>query len=219
MAKIACSGMSPVKKKIALIVGLISVFAGGTFCWWYSLRPILVVYVDADLSRHLDHARFKRVYREAGVWRIRMLEGEPTQELGEAPGEVRIALKLSQDWNPKLDEEMRARGYTGPGYTDLRTGIAYHPDIKKFLAKHRAKFQKAGLMDWEALERGMITNTAIHEGWHAIAQSTSHNARDPESVMYENPSGAALNYCSNRMKFTAGHRDRLRDMFAPKYPW
>jgi hypothetical protein len=218
MSNVSLSSMS-LKKKIVLVVALLSALAGGGYYWWYSLHPVLVVYVEPEMSRHLDHDRFKRVYREAGVRRIRLLEGEPTEELGEAPGEVRIALSLSQGWNPKVTEEMRARGSTGPGYTDHRTGIAYHPEIKQFLKKHRVKFRQAGLLDWNDLERKMITNTAIHEGWHAIVQSTSHNTRDTQSVMYESPSGAALNYCSDRMRFTAGHRDRLGSMFSAKYPW
>lgn len=207
------------EKKIVLVFLLLFAVVGVGFAWWYTLHPVLVVYLDPELSQHMDRARFKRVYRDAGVWRIRFVEGEPTEELGETRGEIRIALDLSQDWNPKVTDEMRAQGSVGPGYTDRRTGIAYQPEIKQFLKKNRAKFRQAGLLDWNTLERHMITNTAIHEAWHAITQSTSHNTRDKESVMYESPSGAALNYCSNRMRFTAGHQKRLHDMFSAKSPW
>ena len=166
------------------------------------------------MAKLLDRPSYIQVLREAGVRRIRLIEGEPTEPLGESGGEIRIALALSKENNPKLDDAMRAKGYTGPGYTDRRTGIAYKPDIDRFLKKHKEKFRKAGLLDWDALERRMITNTAVHESWHAITQSTSHNTTDTTSVMYENPSGAALNFCNTKMKFTAGHRDRLVKIFA-----
>ena len=58
-----------------------------------------------------------------------------------------------------------------------------------------------------------MTNAAVHETWHAITLSTSHNVDDKTSVMYIDPGDAALEYGSLLMPFTKGHRDRLREMF------
>lgn len=211
--------MTSFGKKLALAVTFLILGLAGAGYWWYTRHPVLVVYVDSAMAEKLNRAAFLRVYQEAGVRRIEMIVGEPVEPLGEYGTEVRIALKLSPGWNPKVDKELRDKGSTGPGYTDRRTGIAYLPEIRKFMTKHRRKFQEAGLLDWDHMERCMITNTAVHEGWHAITQSTSHNARDVDSVMYLDPGRAVLNFCASEMRFTAGHRDRLEDMFSPKYPW
>jgi hypothetical protein len=199
---------------LSALVVLLSLGAG--LFWWFS-HPRLVVRLDPELFRRLDKEAYVSALREAGALRIQLLESDSRIGLGRIGRTVIIAVVLSQDRNPELDEEMIARGLTGPGYTDGYVGYVYEPDVKLFIKKHRAAFQEAGHLDWNEIERRMITNTAVHESWHAIAQSTSHNPKDKNSVMYMDPGKAPLSYGARKLSFTAGHKVRLQRIFQPDY--
>lgn len=205
------------KTRVLLGLSLLCLFLLGAPAYWWFRHPVLEVWVEPEMSEYLDFETFKVAFRNAGVRRIDLRQGLHSEPLGQFDGIVRIGLGLSPDRNPALDEEMLARGLTGPGYTEGYRGIAYHPDIKLFLIKHRQKFIAAGIRDWAEVERRLITNTAIHEAWHAITQSTSHNPVDVKSVMYMDPGRSPLGYGWERLQFTAGHKDRLQKRFSAQW--
>lgn len=190
-------------------VGLLAALLG-----WWSRLPVLVVYYGPEAKQAIDWDGFLAPLREAGIQRVQLVEGLPPEgTLGETPRRVSIAVALSNERNPALDEEMLARGLTGPGYTLERTCFVYKPDVALFLAKHKGSLKALGAKDWDQVKRRLITNTAVHEAWHAITQSTSHNPRDPESLMYMDPGRSPQTYCLERPHFTLGHRERLRERF------
>ena len=200
------------------LLALIVLTGGFLYKWWVS-HPILVVYVAPNIKSKINLNDFIRPFRDAGVQRIQFRDGTPSNpQLGQKLNEVHIAVALSQDRNPGLDEDMIERGLTGPGYTDGFICYVYEPDVKLFIAKHRKSLETAGIADWDEVERRLITNTAAHEGWHAITQSTSHNPSDTSSLMYMDPGKSPSTYCWDKPLFTAGHKKRLMTRFAPKFP-
>ena len=207
------------KKKVLLALGILGLFASLVFYWW-TRHPLLVVYVDPKLESLLDLEAYKAPLKDSGARRIKIIHALPTNndELGSKEREFSIALELSEERNPRLDEEMLAAGLTGPGYTDKYTCLMYRTDIKLFIQKHRKIFQDRGLLDWQEIERRMYTNTAAHETWHALSQSVSHNPSDPNSLMYMFAGKSPLTYAWNRPMFTAGHKSRLQQLFAPRFP-
>lgn len=206
------------KIRVTLGLSLLCLCFVGALAYWWFRHPLLQVWVEPEMAEYLDEEAFREAFKKAGVRRIKIRQGPNSDPLGEFEGLVRIGLALSPDRNPALDEEMLARGLTGPGYTEGYRGIAYHPDITLFMLKHRQKFMAAGIYDWAEVERRLITNTAVHEAWHAITQSTSHNPVDVKSVMYLDPGRSPLGYGWERLQFTAGHKDRLHKKFSLPCP-
>lgn len=105
-------------------------------------------------------------------------------------------------------------GLTGPGFTEGRKSYIYGPDVKAFLAKHKPKFRQADKTNWKEIERRMVTNTAVHEVWHAVCLSKSHNPVDSDSVMMLDPGKHVLAFGTERLYFTKGHRQRLMQQFS-----
>ncbi len=178
--------------------------------------PRLTIHLDPKLLQTIHLADFTAAFRDAGVSRLSVLPGPPPSNLGRHGRDIEVAVVLSPERNPLLDSDMLRQGLTGPGYTVGWVGYVYAPDIDLFLAKHRARYAAAGVRDLNAVRRRLITNTAVHEAWHAIAQSTSHNVADLDSVMYIDPGKGAIPYGTQPLAFTRGHRDRLADLFRPR---
>ena len=201
-------------KRIAYLL-LFLLTLGSAYLAWFLHLPTLVVYYEPEARHSVDWDGFLYPLREAGVRRIRLVEGLPeANELGEKEGTVSIGLVLSEERNPALDEDMIARGLTGPGYTIDWTCYVYKPDVELFLKKHQQSLRRAGAEDWAEVKRRLVTNTAVHEAWHAINQSTSHNPTDPESLMFMDPGRSPATYCLDRPLFTKGHRTRLKRRFS-----
>lgn len=180
--------------------------------------PELRVYVDPHLDPRVDWEAFRRAFNRAGVARLRLLplEGEPP--LGAWPHQVAIALVQVGGRNPLLDEQARRRGLTGPGYTRGRVAQVYPDEIARLLWKRRREFGNSG-RSWPEIRLFFFTNVAIHEAWHAITGSHSHNVEDPASAMFYDPGAAALHLGSDYLPFTRGHRQRLQEIFAWRRPW
>ena len=131
------TGFSLHLKLLLAALALILLSLAGTRFWWMH-HPVLTVYLGPEIAQRLDKRAYRMPLNEAGVRRIRFLDGLASKDmLGPQPDGVAIALVLSQERNPELDEEMLSRGLTGPGYTDGYTCYVYEPDIKLFLKKHR----------------------------------------------------------------------------------
>lgn len=192
----------------ALIVAVLA-----TVSQWQRHSPLLTVHLDPMLMEVVYLDDFRRAFHDAGVARLDLLPGPPPSTLGRRGSDIEVAVVLSSLRNPQLDGEMLRLGLTGPGYTEGWVGHVYAPDVDLFLAKHRSKYEAAGFSDLAAVRRRLITNTAVHETWHAIAQSTSHNVTDMDSVMYIDPGKAAIPYGTQALPFTRGHRDRLGELF------
>ena len=203
-----------------LVSSFFAVLLVSSFYFWWVGSPKLVIYLDPNLREAIDLDALEIPLRDAGARRFEYIHRLPEDgELGQRKDSVAIALLLSQDRNPELDEEMLARGLTGPGYTYGYSCFVYEPDCKLFIQKHREKLLKDGLQDWTEISRRLKTNTAAHEAWHAICQSTSHNPSNPKSLMYMDPARSPRTYCWDRPLFTQGHKARLQSVFATRYPW
>lgn len=198
----------------SLLVVLLVLIGASLIVWWKSL-PQLVVYRGLEAQSQVDWAAFCRPLRDAGVRRIALMDGVPDRPLVETPRRVEIAVMISPDRNPALDQEMIALGLTGPGYTIGRHCYVYDPDISLFLAKHKPELTQLGVEDWDLARRRLITNTAIHEAWHGITQSTSHDPIHTESLMFMNPGASPRTYCIDWPLFTRGHKKRLEQRFRP----
>lgn len=202
---------------IAFLLLVVGAFAGGLY-WWFS-HPILIVHLDSPLTQNLDKAAYRSAFFESGVKRVRLMEDSEVaeEELGEKSGEVLIALKLSDERNPEIDKEGLEQGLTGPGYTYGYVGYVYAPDVDLFLNKHKATLIERGVVDMEKARRRLITNTAVHESWHAIAQSVSHNPKNTDSVMFIDPGRIPEKFAGERLRFTEGHKVRLTRIFKPEF--
>ena len=198
----------------SLLVVLLVLIGASLIVWWKSL-PQLVVYRGLEAQSQVDWAAFCRPLRDAGVRRIALMDGVPDRPLVETPRRVEIAVMISPDRNPALDQEMIALGLTGPGYTIGRHCYVYDPDISLFLAKHKPELTQLGVEDWDLARLRLITNTAIHEAWHGITQSTSHDPIHTESLMFMNPGASPRTYCIDWPLFTRGHKKRLEQRFRP----
>lgn len=188
--------------------------------WWNLCVPRLVIYVDPALRGRIDERSLIERFREVGVSRVslRPFQGDITLERGGK--RVAVALVSRPGRNPLLKPADLERGLTGLGYTEDGIAGVYPEDVERFLVKHRRKYITAGLQgDWSVVRRSIETNTAVHEVWHAVAESHSHNPVDRSSVMYWNAAENALELGSQPLPFTQGHKDRLEKMFRPRWPW
>lgn len=193
---------------LALLAGLI------LFCLWWSRLPVLTVFVDPALRSELDTFSYRQVFAEAGVFRVKVLPFAGDERLlGDHDGNRSIAIVLENKRNPLLDDEMITQGLTGPGYTEGWIAKVYAPDIDLFLEKYSAAWAE---IDRSTVRRRLITNTAVHESWHAIAQSHSHNPVDQDSVMFMDPGKAPESYGGRVLRFTRGHLRRLQEIFSPR---
>lgn len=183
---------------------MVALLTGSSFVW---RKPGLVIHLDPALGRELDLLSVRRVFWRAGVWKLRFAGREG--ELGPRA----VALELGRGRNPLLTPQMIAQGLTGPGHTEDRVAQVYLEDIDLFLVKHRHKFTEAGYYNQAAVRRRLITNTAVHEAWHAITLSHSHNVTDTDSVMFKDPATGALSYGTRELNFTRGHLGRLQEIF------
>lgn len=208
--------MKRYRRAISYLLLMIVGFAFLFLARW-SRTPVLEVYYSPEAAGAVNWQDFEYPLQRAGVERIRLIEKEPTDELmGETDDCVRIGIALSAERNPALTQEMIARGLTGPGYTIGRIGYVYKPDIELFLKKHWRTLD-LDHRNLDEVRKRLITNTAAHEAWHAICQSTSHNPLDVDSLMYMNPSGSPRTYCLDRPLFTKGHLKRLQERFRVGY--
>ncbi len=195
-------------KRALVILLVVAALAGGAVVW---RKPGLVIYLDPALRDQLDLTSLRRVFWRAGVWKLSL---RPYQGDSTLLGERTIAIELGQGRNPLLTPETIERGFTGPGHTEERVARVYPEDIDLFMVKHHRKFMQAGYNDWERMRRRLMTNTAVHEAWHAITLSHSHNVTDLDSVMYKDPGKGALSYATRELNFTRGHLERLHEIFS-----
>ncbi|MEW6279940.1 MAG: hypothetical protein AB1758_15025 [Candidatus Eremiobacterota bacterium] len=207
-------------RRVAAVLGLLVL--AGLLAWWgiWLCRPELVVYLDPQLDGLVDPEAFASRFREAGVAHLRLRPYAGDVTLDSRGRTVCIAVVARPGRNPLLTPADLQAGLTGPGYTEDRLAGLYPEDLERFLVKHRRRFIQAGLQqDWGQVRRYLYTNTAVHEAWHAAAQSHSHNPRRVDSVMYWDAAGNVLQLGSRSLGFTDGHRERLRRMFRPRWPW
>lgn len=195
----------------------------GVAAWW-AVLPRLRVHVDPDLAHEVDWDAFRSAFLGAGVYRLEIVEMGSREDvqglfLGPQPRSMEIALVAPRGRNPLLTEEAVEAGKTGPGGTDGRVAAVYPDEIARFMWKHRSRYQEAGTTDWLSVRQHLFTNTAVHEAWHATANSHSHNPIDMDSVMYQDPGAGALAFGTRYLAFTRGHRDRLVEIFRPVLPW
>lgn len=202
------------KRRVLWAVAVLATLVlAGLLLWWTRL-PRLVVYVQESSPGLLDRTHYRTVFREAGVWRLKLRDGEPAKLGWDSQSRtLAIELRLVDEANPKVDQSSRELGLTGPGFTEGRVSTVYLVDVKAFVVKHREDYLHLEATDWSAVERRLVANTAVHESWHAIALSASHNPTDKQAVMYIDPGRAAVEFGTTRMLFTRGHERRLREIF------
>lgn len=202
------------KRRVLWAIAALAALALAALVFWWTRLPSLVVYLQEPTPGLLDRDHYRRVFREAGVFRLELRQGPPT-ELGynQERQELVIELRLVDQANPKVDERSRELGLTGPGFTEGRISTVYLTDVEAFVIKHRREYMSNQASDWNGVKRCLIANTAVHESWHAIALSASHNPTDKDSVMYIDPGRAVLQFGTTRMPFTRGHERRLREIF------
>lgn len=191
---------------------------------WYAVLPRLRVFVDPDLTPEVDWDAFRAAFHGAGVHRVELVvldsrEAVKALALGPQARSMDIALMSPRGRNPLLDAEALQAGKTGPGHTEGRVANVYPDEIARFLWKHKDRYRAAGTTDWLTIRQHLYTNTAVHEVWHATANSHSHNPVDMDSVMYQDPGAGALSFGTRNLPFTRGHRDRLVEIFRPVLPW
>ncbi|MBI3929214.1 MAG: hypothetical protein HY319_26955 [Armatimonadetes bacterium] len=187
---------------------------------WWCCHPRLIVYVDPSMLSELDLSAYRRAFHQAGVVRLTVVSRLPEgRSLGDLPHGVAIEVVNRSGRNPLLDAESLALGLTGPGHTQDRTAVVYPEEIDAFLKKYRDTYARAGSQDWGEVRTRLVTNTAVHESWHAITRSHSHNPRDKDSVMFIDPGKACVEFGTQNLRFTLGHRDRLQEIFAPAWSY
>lgn len=173
-------------------------------------------------------------FRNAGVARIVFLRDPdlrlaappfPTVDtIDVAPAVVRIVLEGASGTNPHVSAASRRAHLFGPGYTDGDVARVYVDELRGYMFKHRQEWVTAfersrpdrAQVDWNVVWRHLVTNTAVHESWHAATHSHAHNVTDIGSVMYGNAADNVLLLGTEWLPFTRGHRTRLEEIFGWK---
>ena len=93
---------------VALVALVVLVLGASLYAW--TRYPLLTVYVDPRFEGVLDRAAYLNALNEAGVKRLRLVDGVSSPKLGYFGKDVDISLTLSAKRNPQLDEEMLASG-------------------------------------------------------------------------------------------------------------
>lgn len=205
-------------------MGILACLVFSALLGYWALLPTLRVYVDPDLAFEVDWVAFRDTFVAAGVDKVELVVLERSEDVAARPlgpsGRVlSVGLVSRRGRNPYLDAEALEAGKTGPGHTEGRLAVVHPDEIMRFLWKHRRRYPGKPSPDWISVRGHLFTNTAVHEAWHAVANSHSHNPVDRDSVMFWDPGAAALEFGTRALPFTRGHRQRLQELFAPVRPW